>query len=78
MGRLSQQAAYQVHTFNGERIKGIRVRVHGYPVELQPLTDGAWQAIVPELPGCASEGDSMVEAIANIAGAIASSLEVAD
>ena len=31
---------------------------------------GAWSAVCPELPGCASAGDSKEEALANIREAI--------
>ena len=38
----------------------------------------AGQAVVPDLPGCAAEGDSMVEAVATVAGAIAAWLETTE
>jgi predicted RNase H-like HicB family nuclease len=40
-------------------------------VELTHEPDGAWSAVCPELPGCASCGDTRDEALANIREAIA-------
>ncbi len=40
-------------------------------VELIHESDGAWSAVCPELPGCASCGDTRDEALANILEAIA-------
>jgi hypothetical protein len=55
-GQHSLHGVYQVHAFAGsERVEGIRVQVHGYAVDLQPLTGCGWQAIAPDLPGCAAE-----------------------
>lgn len=38
--------------------------------------DGVWIAECPSIPGCVSQGDSRVEALANIREAIAACLEV--
>jgi predicted RNase H-like HicB family nuclease len=38
--------------------------------------DGVWIAECPSIPGCVSQGDSRVEALANIRDAIAACLEV--
>jgi antitoxin HicB len=51
-----------------------------YEVDLKPLSDelgGGWLAIVPELPGCKSDGDTPAEALANAFGAIESWIEAA-
>jgi predicted RNase H-like HicB family nuclease len=56
----------------------MRIHVHGHLVELHPLTDGGWQAIVPDLPGCLAEGDTMHEAVAAVARVVAAWLEVGD
>jgi predicted RNase H-like HicB family nuclease len=39
-------------------------------IELDPVTK-RWSAVFPELPGCASAGDSEAEAIANAKEALA-------
>ena len=44
-------------------------------VELTREADGAWSAVCPELPGCASCGESRDEALANIREAIMLHLE---
>jgi antitoxin HicB len=44
-----------------------------YPVVLRPLAaedGGGWVALVPDLPGCMSDGDSADEALRNIKDAI--------
>jgi antitoxin HicB len=44
-----------------------------YPVVLRPLAPedgGGWIALVPDLPGCMSDGDSADEALHNIKDAI--------
>ena len=53
----------------------MKIRVE---LEYDPESKG-WSAVCPELPGCASEGDSEAEALANIREAIELYLEpVAD
>jgi predicted RNase H-like HicB family nuclease len=48
-------------------------------VVLEPSEDGGYTATVPALPGCISEGNTRVEALANIREAIDLYLEpVAD
>ena len=44
--------------------------VVGLPVILEHEADGRYSAWVPELPGCASMGDTRDEALANIREAI--------
>ena len=44
-----------------------------YPVVLRPLSDddgGGWIAIVPDLPGCMSDGATRQEAFDNVLDAI--------
>jgi antitoxin HicB len=51
-----------------------------YPVIIEPLSDedgGGFAAIVPDLPGCMSDGDTPEEALANVRDAIASWIEAA-
>ena len=52
----------------------------GLPVIIQPLSDsdgGGYAAIVPDLPGCMSDGDTPEEALGSVADAISSWLEAA-
>jgi antitoxin HicB len=52
-----------------------------YPVVIAPLTlddGGGFSAIVPDLPGCMSDGDTPEQAIANVQDAIASWIEAAN
>jgi antitoxin HicB len=51
-----------------------------YEVDIRPLSEsdgGGFLAIVPELPGCRSDGDTPHEALSNAYDAIASWLEAA-
>lgn len=44
-----------------------------YPVILRPLSaedGGGWVAIVPDLPGCMSDGGTAYEALKNVEGAV--------
>lgn len=47
-----------------------------YFVELEPQKEGGYTAIVPTLPGCISEGDSVEEALENIRDAIEGYIQV--
>jgi len=47
-------------------------------VALEPSEEGGYTAIVPSLPGCISEGDTVTEALANIQEAITLYLEPVD
>ncbi len=51
-----------------------------YPIVLEPLFDedgGGFAAIVPDLPGCMSDGDTPEEALANVQDAIRAWIEAA-
>ena len=44
-----------------------------YPVQLQPLSQddgGGWLAVVPDLPGCMTDGESPTEALDRVQDAI--------
>jgi antitoxin HicB len=44
-----------------------------YPVVLRPLSSedgGGWVALVPDLPGCMSDGENAFDALKNVEGAI--------
>jgi predicted RNase H-like HicB family nuclease len=47
-----------------------------FTVILGPEPDGGYSVFCPAIPGCASQGDSLPEALANIREAIALCLEV--
>ena len=46
-----------------------------FKVVLEPSDEGRYTVIVPSLPGCISEGDTVEEALANIQEAIELYLE---
>jgi len=46
------------------------VTVRTFHVVLEPETEGGFSIYVPSLPGCASQGDTKEEALANIREAI--------
>lgn len=53
---------------------------HAYEVDIRPLTQeqgGGFQALVPELPGCMSDGETPQEALENAYDAIACWIEAA-
>lgn len=47
-----------------------------FTVILEPEIDGSYSVICPAIPGCASQGESLEEALANIREAILGCLEV--
>src|SRR5947199_7466169 len=47
-----------------------------FPVILEPEEDGGYYFVHPATPGCASQGDSLEEALDNIREAISLCLEV--
>lgn len=51
-----------------------------YPVVIEPLSEedgGGFVALVPDLPGCMSDGETPEEAVANVQDAIAAWMEAA-
>ncbi len=51
-----------------------------YPVVVEPLSQedgGGFAAIVPDLPGCMSDGETPEEALANVRDAIVAWIEAA-
>lgn len=53
---------------------------HAYEVDIRPLAPeegGGFQAVVPELPGCMSDGETPQEALENAYDAIACWIEAA-
>jgi antitoxin HicB len=52
-----------------------------YPVVLRPLSaddGGGWVALVPDLPGCMSDGATAIEALQNAEGAIEEWMKAAE
>ena len=50
------------------------MRPQDYEIVIRPLTEaegGGFGAVVPELPGCMSDGETRAEALANVEDAIA-------
>jgi antitoxin HicB len=52
------------------------VKSYVFRVELEQDEDGGWSAVVPALPGCASDGDTAAEALANVQEAAQAYIEV--
>jgi antitoxin HicB len=53
--------------------------VTAYPIEVYSSDeDGAWIAVAPDLPHCASHGPTPHEAVAEVEDAIAAWIEVAE
>ena len=50
-------------------------KIHEYNVVFQEETKGGYSAWVPDLPGCASQGETIEEVLNNIKEAIALYLE---
>ena len=51
-----------------------------YPIVIAPLSEedgGGFSAIVPDLPGCMSDGETPEEAVTNVRDAIAMWIEAA-
>ncbi|WP_020187495.1 type II toxin-antitoxin system HicB family antitoxin [Methylopila sp. 73B] len=51
-----------------------------YPIAIEPLSEedgGGFAAIVPDLPGCMSDGETPEAALANVRDAIAAWIEEA-
>lgn len=49
--------------------------MRNFTVIIEPEAEGGFSAWVPDLPGCASQGETQDEALANIREAIACHLE---
>lgn len=49
----------------------------GYPITFYPEVDGGYTVVIPDLPGCISEGDTLAEAMQNIQEAKALWIETA-
>ena len=57
------------------------MKVKGYKIEIEALSEedgGGYLATVPELPGCASDGDTRAEALTSVGAAIESWIAMAN
>ncbi|HEU0309652.1 MAG TPA: type II toxin-antitoxin system HicB family antitoxin [Sphingomicrobium sp.] len=57
------------------------MNAYRYEIDVKPLSDelgGGWLAVVPELPGCKSDGETALEALQNAIDAIACWIEGAE
>jgi len=57
------------------------MNAYRYEIDVGPPSDelgGGWVAIVPELPGCKSDGDTLLESLQNAIDAIACWIEGAE
>ena len=58
------------------KIKYMKKKVQDYIAVFQEEKDGTYSVWIPELPGCASQGETFEEALANIKEAIELCMEV--
>ena len=77
IGEIIEELKGEVQKISRERKYKIKVMVKSYEVILHPdLEDGGFWVECPELPGCASQGDTIEEALDMIKDAIYGHLEV--
>ena len=77
IGEIIEELKGEVGKISQERKYKVNVRGKSYNVILHPdLEDGGFWVECPALPGCASQGDTVEEALAMIADAIEGHLEV--
>lgn len=78
IGEIIEGLKGEVRKISQERRYKVTARGKAYDVILQPdLEDGGFWVECPALPGCASQGDTVEEALAMIKDAIEGHLEVA-
>ena len=77
LGDIVENLKGEIRALQKERKYNVTVRDKKYPVILHPDTeDGGYWVECPSLPGCASQGDTIEEALAMIKDAIEGHLEV--
>lgn len=77
LGQIIEDLKGEVKSMSRDRKYMVRVGRRSYEVILHPdLEDGGFWVECPELPGCASQGESVEEALAMIEDAIEGWLEV--
>ncbi len=79
IGRIVEELKGNIETVGRERKYRVKVRGGSYEVILHPdLEDGGYWVECPELPGCASQGDTVEEALRMIRDAIEGHLEIVE
>ena len=77
IGEIIEELKGEVEKISRERKYKVKVMAKSYEVMLHPdLEDGGFWVECPELPGCASQGDTIEEALDMIKDAIYGHLEV--
>jgi predicted RNase H-like HicB family nuclease len=77
LGEIVESLSGEVIAFQQDRKYNVTVRGKKYSVRLHPDTeDGGYWVECPSMPGCASQGDTIEEALAMISDAIEGYLEV--
>jgi predicted RNase H-like HicB family nuclease len=77
IGEIIEELRGEVEKISRERKYKVKVMAKSYEVMLHPdLEDGGFWVECPELPGCASQGDTIEEALDMIKDAIYGHLEV--
>jgi predicted RNase H-like HicB family nuclease len=77
IGEIIEELRGEVEKISSERRYKVKVMTRSYEVILHPdLEDGGFWVECPELPGCASQGDTVEEALDMIKDAIYGHLEV--
>ncbi len=77
IGEIIEELKGEVGKISRKREYKVKVRGKSYDVHLHPdLEDGGFWVECPSLPGCASQGDTVEEALTMIADAIEGHLEV--
>ena len=77
LGEIVQELSGEIKRLCGDRKYSVLVRGQKYEVILHPdMEDGGYWVGCPSLPGCASQGDTVEEALEMIKDAIKGHLEV--
>lgn len=77
VGRIIEELRGEVEKISKERTYKVKIRGKSYEVVLHPdLESGGYWVECPELPGCASQGNTVKEALEMIKDAIEGHLEV--
>jgi predicted RNase H-like HicB family nuclease len=77
LGEIVESLSGEVIAFQQDKKYNVTVRGKKYSVRLHPDTeDGGYWVECPSLPGCASQGDTIEEALEMISDAIEGHLEV--
>jgi len=77
LGRIIEELKGEVSTLQKEKIYKVTVKGKVYSVILHPdIQDGGYWIDCPSLPGCASQGDTVEEALEMIKDAIKGHLDV--